>query len=176
MKKLISATFILTALLLAVAPFAFAAEDSASVTVSWAVNAQQSLRISSNGATSNSSSKSVESVYEIPQPTDSQLERGFVREKNALELEAASNVDWEVKVEAQDEFMDSNTDYDKPVSDLSVQGMDGFNAVSHQQPTTIASGQAGERTIGVDYKVSYDEEKYVEGSYEVNLVYTISVA
>ncbi|MFW6071763.1 MAG: hypothetical protein ACOC86_05195 [Candidatus Bipolaricaulota bacterium] len=175
MNKTLTTISVIALVVLTASTIGLAAEDSATVTVGWTINAQQSLTISSNG--SSSSGKSVESVYDIPEPDDNDLQRGHIREQNAVELVASSNVDWEVKVEAinQDLGTSDDGDYTKPVSDLSIRGQGSFKPVSANTPTTIAEGKPGEHKFGVDYQISYDEDEYEEGDYTAELEYTISV-
>lgn len=174
-KKLLTTITVLAVLIFAISTLGLAAEDSATTTVSWTVNAQQSLYISSNGP---SSSAKAESIYNIPEPSQGDLKRGYIKETNAVELVARSNIDWEVQVKAEDGYMGTSDSgsYRKPVSDLSVRGQEsfGFQPVS-TSPTIIAEGGPGEFKFGVDYKVNYDED-YKKGNYKVNLVYTITVA
>ncbi|MBS3765702.1 hypothetical protein KGY71_04190 [Candidatus Bipolaricaulota bacterium] len=142
----------------------------------WTINAQQSLSISSNNTLNSSSSdEKAESVYQIPEPTEGDFERGHRIEKSAVELVASSNVGWEIKVEADSSYMGAVEDYQKPVTDLSIRGDGDFKQLGTTL-TTIASGQPGEHKIGVDYKIQYDEDEYEEGDYEVDLEYTITVA
>lgn len=177
MNKSLTTISVIALFVLTVSTVGLAAEDSSTVTVGWTINAQQSLSISSNSLSSDSSSdgKSVESVYNVPEPSDGDFERGHRIEENAVELVASSNVGWEIKVEADNSYMGTVDGYRKPVTDLSIRGDGDFKQVG-TTPTTIASGQPGEHKIGVDYKVQYDAEEYVEGDYEVNLEYTITVA
>jgi len=175
MNKFLTTISVLALFVLTISTIGLAAEDSATVTVGWTINAQQSLSISSNN-TLNSSKKSVESVYKIPEPDQGDFKRGYIKETNAVELVAASNVDWEVKVEAENEFMGESDEgnFKKPVTDLSVRGKGDFQKVS-TSPTTIAEGEPGEHKFGVDYRVQYDEDEYEAGDYTAELVYTISV-
>lgn len=175
MNKSLSTISVIALLVLAFSTIGLAAEDSATVTVGWSINAQQSLSISSNSLSSDSSSKSVESVFNVPEPDKGDIERGYIEKSNAVELVASSNVDWEVKVEAENSSMGTSKDgsFQKPVTDLSVRGRGDFKQVS-TSPTTIAKGEPGEHKFGVDYKVQYDED-YKAGDYKAELVYTISV-
>jgi hypothetical protein len=172
MNKSLTTISVIALFVLTVSTVGLAAEDSATVTVGWTINAQQSLSVSSN----NSSSKSVESVFNIPEPDQGDLERGYIKRKNAVELVARSNVAWEVQVKAKDQYLgrSDSGNYRKPTSDLSVRGQGSFEQVS-TSPTTIAEGQPGEFKFGVDYKVQYDED-YEEGDYKASLVYTITTA
>jgi len=177
MNKSLTTISVIVVLVLSITTLGLAAEDSATVTVGWTVNAQQSLSVSSNNLSSDSSSeKSVESVFDIPEPTDNDLSRGYIKKTNAVELVARSNVAWEVQVKAENKYLGTsdNGNYKKPVSDLSIRGQGSFNQVS-TSPTTIAEGQPGEFKFGVDYKVQYDED-YKEGDYQARLVYTITTA
>lgn len=171
MKKLLATISIITVLLLAVTTLGLAAEDSATVTVGWTVNARQSLYISSNGP---NSTESAESVFNIPEPTDEDIQRGYIKKKNALRLVAVSNVAWEVQVRSENSVLGREDGFVKRISDLSIKGQGAYKQVS-TSPTTIASGGPGEHEFGVDYKVNYGED-YKEGDYQANLVYTISVA
>jgi hypothetical protein len=175
MNKSLTTISVIALLVLAFSTVGLAADDSATVTVGWTINAQQSLSISSNTLSADSSSKTVESVYQIPEPNQDDLDRGYIKETNAVELVASSNVDWEVKVEAENEYMGESDkgNFKKPVTDLSVRGRGNFKEVS-TSPTTIAKGEPGEHKFGVDYKVQYDED-YKSGDYKAELVYTISV-
>lgn len=175
MNKTLITISVIVLLVLAFSTLGLATEDSATVTIGWSINAQQSLSISSNTLSSDSSSKNVESVYRIPEPDQNDLKRGYIKETNAVELVASSNVDWEVKVEAENSSIGRSNDdsFQKPVTDLSVNGRGNFKQVS-TSPTTIAKGEPGEHKFGVDYKVQYDED-YKSGDYKAELVYTISV-
>ncbi len=171
-KKLLSTVTVVT-LLLAVATLGFAAEDSASVTVGWTVNAKQSLSITSNR--SPGSSNQVDSVFQVPEPSEQDLKRGYIKEINAIELVASSNEPWAVQVEAESSSLGRGKDgYEKDVSDLFVRGQGGFRQLS-TSPMTIASGPPGEYKFGVDYRVNYSQD-YKPGNYEAKLVYTITVA
>ena len=173
MKKLLTTISVLAVLLLTITTLGLAAQDSATTQVSWTVNANQSLHISSNGA---GSSKSVESTYSLPEPGNADLKRGYIKEKNAIELVATSNVAYEVQVKAENSILGRVNGYKKPVSDLSIKGKGSFKQISSDKPVTIASGQPGEHKFGVDYKVQYDKDEYVEGDYVAHLEYTITVA
>ena len=175
MKKLLAFVSILAILLGTITILGSAAKDSATVTVGFTVAAHQSLQISSNSSSSNSSSTSVESVYTIPDPNNDDLEKGYIKEENALELVASSNIGWEVQVEAKNKYLGTsdNGKYKKPISDLSVRGKGKFKQVS-MDPITIAEGQPGTFNFGVDYKVQYDKTEYEKGNYEASLIYTIT--
>jgi hypothetical protein len=177
MNKSLTAISVIAILVLSLTTLGLAAEDSATVTVGWTINAQQSLSVSSNNLSSASSaSKGVESVFNIPEPSKGDIKRGFIKKENAVELVARSNVAWEVQVKTEDQYLGTsdNGNYKKPSSDLSIRGQGSFKPVS-TSPTTIAEGQPGEFKFGVDYKVQYDEN-YEEGDYQARLVYTITTA
>ena len=173
MKKLLTVILLVATVLVTVATLGFASSDSATVTVGWTINPQQSLQIKSNSTTG--TSNSVESIFHIPAPSDTDLENGRIIEENAIRLVATSNIDWAVQVKAKSPSLGTGKGgYRKPVSDLSVRGQGRFKQVS-TGPVTIASGEPGRHEFGVDYKVQYDEN-YKSGNYVAELIYTVSPA
>ena len=170
MKKLLTSILVLVAFLLAFTTLGIAASDSATVSVSWTVKAQQSLKIVSTNpslSSSSSSSTSVTSVLDVPEPNDEDI-GSHIQKNDALKLEASSNTPWKVQVEAENSFLRSTNGY----VDLSVRAQNGFEQVS-TDPTTIARGQPGTHELGVDYRFNYDED-YESGDYEIKLTYTIT--
>lgn len=169
MKKLLTSILVLVAFLLAFTTLGLAASDSAAVTVSFEVEAQQSLKITSNNSTlsSSSTSTSVQHVFEIPEPADDDI-GGYIQKDDVIELEASSNTERAVQVQAENSIVGSS----KGNVSLSVAGLGDFKEVK-PSPRTIASGEPGRHEFGVDYRVHYDED-YESGDYEVNLTYTIT--
>ncbi len=173
MKKLFTVILFSATVFIAVATLGFAASDTATVTVGWTVNPQQSLQIKSN-RTANTST-GVESTFHIPTPSNRNIEKSQVIEENALTLVTTSNIDWAVQVKAKSPTSGIGEEgYVKPVSDLSVRGEGNFKQIS-TNPVTIARGEPGQHEFGVDYKVQFDKD-YKSGNYVVKLIYTISPA
>ncbi|MFB6290591.1 MAG: hypothetical protein ABEJ25_02545 [Candidatus Bipolaricaulia bacterium] len=167
MKKLLTVILISATVILTVATLGFATSDSATTTVSWTVNAQQSLQINSRQSTG--TSDTVESNFNIPIPTQEDLKNGHsIIEENAIKLVATSNINWSVQVEANNASLARGADG----YTLSVRGLRGFRQVK-THPVTIASGEPGRHVFGVDYKVIYNNN-YKPGNHVAELVYTIS--
>lgn len=172
--KLLSKIFPLFLILLfSVSLLTVGASDSATVTVSWQVPVMQSLQIQGQ-ATSGSSDK-ITSVLNLPQPTDNDLQRGYIQRQNALTLTARSNVKWAVQVQVEQPYLGTSYDgeYRKPSSDLLIRGSSGYKQAS-TSPVIIATGESGSHRIGVDYKVLFDQQDYRRGDYQATLIYTIT--
>jgi len=169
MKKLATLILVSVTVLAIVANLGYAASDSATVEVSWTVNPQQSLTISSNYSTGNSDT--VESDFNIPTPSNKELEGGHtIVKRDAIDLVATSNIDWEVQVKAKNSGLSTGEDG----YTLAVKGMGTFKQVT-RNAVAIASGKPGQREFGVDYKVNYDEN-FEPGNHVAELVYTITTA
>jgi len=169
MKKLLTSILVLVAFLIAFTTLGIAASDSATVSVSWTVKAQQSLKIVSTSPTisSSSSSTSVTNILDVPEPNNDDI-GSYIQKNDAIELEASSNTPWKIQVEAENSFLRSTNGY----VGLSVRAQNSFEQVN-TDPTTIASGQPGTHQLGVDYRFNYDED-YETGDYEIKLIYTIT--
>jgi len=170
MKKLATIILVSVTVLAAVANLGYAASDSATVKVSWTVNPQQSLKISSNYSTGNSDT--VESDFNIPTPSNQELEGGHtIVKQDAVDLVATSNIDWEVQVKAKNSGLSTGEDG----YTLAVRGMGTFKQVTTNS-AAIASGEPGKHEFGVDYKVNYSEDFDTTENYVAELVYTITTA
>lgn len=169
MNKPLTSILVLAGFLLAFTTLGLAASDSATVTVSFEVEAQQSLRIisSNSGLSSSSTSTSVQHVFEIPEPDENEV-GSYRKENDVIELEASSNTEWIVQVNSENSILGSSNGN----VNLFVAGQGNFKPVK-PSPTTIASGDPGLHKFGVDYRVHYDED-YKSGDYKVNLTYTIT--
>lgn len=155
------------------------AHDSVSVTVSFHIPVMQSLTIenSPNFASSFSASEAeVVDVYRVPKPTQEDLSKGYLKEKDAVTLSARSNVDWEIQVEAARRYMGTSDDgeYRKPVSDLEVKADGGNYVAASTASQVIARGEKGKHSVEVDYKVNLDSQEYRSGDYQATLTYIIS--
>ena len=169
MKKLATLILVSVTVLATVASLGYAASDSATVEVSWTVNPQQSLTISSNYSTGNSDT--VESDFNIPTPSSEELEGGHtIVKQDAIDLVATSNIDWEVQVKAKNSGLSTGEDG----YTLAVRGMGAFKQVK-RNAVAIASGEPGQHEFGVDYKVNYDEN-FEPGNHVAELIYTITTA
>lgn len=148
------------------------ASDSATVTVSWTIKPFQSLSIAGNP----SNSKSVVSTYNVPDPTNADLNRGFIEEENALTLLVVSNVDWEIHVKSLSNNMGTSFDgtYTKPLEDFELRAGNGNYQPLTKSDQVLASGEHGKHKIGVDYKVNFHKNEYKDGNYQVKLLYTIT--
>ena len=169
MKKLATLILVSITVLATVAGLGYAASDSATVEVSWTVNPQQSLTISSNYSTGNSDT--VESDFNIPTPSSEELEGGHtIVKQDAIDLVATSNIDWEVQVKAKNSGLATGEDG----YTLAVRGMGPFKQVK-RNAVAIARGEPGQHEFGVDYKVDYDEN-FEPGNHVAELIYTITTA
>ncbi len=149
-----------------------AASDSATVTVSWNIQPFVALSISSNST----ESRTVNSVYSVPKPTEDDLERGYIEKKNAIKLVARSNTGWQVSVRALNSTMGTSFDgsYTKPIEDFKLKvGNGGYLTLSTNDKVLVES-RNGEHEIGVDYKINFDQYEYKSGNYQVELLYTIT--
>ncbi len=147
----------------------FAVSDSATVTINFSVNAQQSLKIKSNPGSGNSDT--VESTFHIPAPSNKDLENGHtITREDVITLVATSNVDFELNVSSKNSSLGMGKDGYR----MYVRGQGEFKPVS-TNPVTIADGEPGEHEFSVDHRVKYDEN-YEPGSHEEKLVFNISSA
>ncbi len=166
----ISVSLILLALLPALT--LLGASDSATVTVSWTIKPYQSLSI----VGSPSKTKSVFSTHNVPDPTNADLNRGFIEEENAITLKAISNVDWEIYVKALSNDMGTSFDgtYTKSLEDFELRAASGSYKPLANSDRLLARGEHGEHKVGVDYKVNFHPDRYKDGNYQVKLLYTIT--
>ena len=165
---------VLILLLTAICSGAFASSATAtvSVEVSWTVLPYLSLCVKGQ----ESGEATVTSHYDLRQPSEADLSRGYIEERDALSLAAASNVSWAVKVHALESDMGTSDDgtYTKPLADFSLRANGGpYRSVSGFDQT-LASGDAGAHDLVVDYKIDTDKETHKDGDYGLTLVYTIT--
>jgi len=160
-------------LTLAVASLPLVAEDSATVQVGWTIESTQTLRIlGSDGP----GGREVAHTFAVPEPSEADLARGHMVREDALRLEARSNTDWVITARSERATMGASHDgaYTKPIQDLQVRADGGAYAPLSRERTIIARGTAGDETVGVDYRVDFDEAEYRPGDYRATVVYTIS--
>ncbi len=149
------------------------ADDSATAQVGWTVESTQSLSIA--GA-ANSNGRQVASTFAVPEPSERDLARGHIDREDALRLNARSNTDWVITARSESATMGTSDDgtYTKSIQDLQVRADGGSYTPLSRERTTIARGAPGERTVGVDYRVNFDQATYRPGDYEATVIYTIS--
>lgn len=145
---------------------------SATAEVKWTIVPFQSLTI----AGGNAAGAIVSSRFDLRQPMPADFALGYIEEKGALTLVAASNIPWTVKVHALESNMGVSEDgsYVKPLSDfaLRVNGGGYFSVTPFDQ--VLASGDVGSHPLIIDYKVKTERESNKNGDYGLTLVYTIT--
>ncbi len=163
---------LLILLLAAISSTAFASRTTATVEVSWTVLPFQSLSIAGDS----SGDAAVYSRFGLRQPTEADFAVGYVEERSALTLKAASNIPWTVQVHALESNMGSSNDgtYTKPLTDFSLRSNGGSYSSITGFDQTLASGDTGEHTLVIDYKVDTEKETHRDGDYGLTLVYTIT--
>ncbi len=114
-------------------------------------------------------------TVQIPNPSFRDLARGFIEQKDAVELEIVSNIPWRVTVSTSNSDMGRSSDgsASKPVSDFQVRGNGKYQSVSNEDQILI-EGSGGSFKIEIDYRMLFDAETYKEGDYELTLTYTIA--
>ena len=139
----------------------------------------QSLSVGSASTSSESdSSKTVTSLFETKGLEESDFDRGFVEQKDALTLNVWSNTAWVVTVQAESRYLADESNYKKSVEDLTIRSSEEeVQASTTSKP--IASGNAGESEINIDYELNLtdeDQEHYQSEDldYKVRLNYTIT--
>ena len=178
MNKSPTTVSIIAVLIFAISILAPVAEasDSASHKIVVEVPVILVMSITSNGRTS--SGETVVTRYEVLEPTDRELNQGYVEQEDAANLAITANVDWKVTLRSEKSTLGRSADgeYEKPASDLMVRcsgSSFGYQSVS-TSPSTIFEGGSGIFNHGLDYKTIFDKDQYKSGSYEATLIYTIS--
>lgn len=163
----------LSLVIVALAAVPLLGEDSETAQVGWTIASYQTLSIVGSDG---SGDGQVESRFAVPEPSDADLARGHVERPNAVRLNARSNTAWVITARAESANMGTSDDgsYTKPIRDLQVRADGGTYTPLSQDNQIIASGGAGKRTVGVDYRVAFDQAEYRPGDYEATVVYTIS--
>lgn len=163
---------LLILLLTAISSTAFASGTTVTVEVSWTVLPFQSLSIAGDG----SGDAAVYSRFDLRQPTEADFAVGYIEVQSALTLKTASNIPWTVKVHALESDMGASDDgtYIKPLTDFSLRSNGGQYSSITGFDQTLASGDTGEYTLVIDYKVDTEKETHKDGDYGLTLVYTIT--
>lgn len=178
MNKLLTTISIIAVIIFAISILGLAAEASDSTSHKIVIKIPVILKMSITSRGRTSSGETVVTRYDIPEPTDRELNQGYVEKEDAASLAITANVDWKVTVRSEKSTLGRSEDgeYEKPVSDLMVRcsgSSVGYQALS-TSTSTIFEGEKGIFNRGLDYKTKFDKDKYKSGSYEATLIYTIS--
>jgi hypothetical protein len=148
------------------------ATASTTVAVGWQVLPFQSLTVSGT----HGSSPSLASHFDLRPPSEADLQLGYIEERGALTLVAASNVRWSVEVRALESDMGRSADgtVAKPLSDFLLRANGGSYSSITTFDQTLAYGELGVHSLVIDYKVKMDRDSYRDGDYSLTLVYTIT--
>ena len=164
---------LLAATVLCLAILSFAQQDSVTVKVGWTVLPFQELRIMGVSA----KGSSVTASYLLPQPTEFDLDKGYLEAENAIGLSGASNIPWKVQVWTEDQDMGQSFDglVTKSISDFKLRehGRGNYLTIA-REPQVLVSGKLGSFEIGVDYLVTLNENgEYSPGDYGLAITYVI---
>lgn len=146
--------------------------DSVRVSTSFKVLPYQTLSI-----TGMSSSQTVFASVQLPSPNQVDLQRGFMIQHSAVHLAVESNVPWVLQVHTDNEHMGVSGDatYTKPISDFQLRSTfnSDYMAISND-PQVLLNHVEGEYEFDVDYKLMFDAQAHKAGSYQLDLIYTIT--
>ena len=170
-KKILLIGIIIVALSFSILP-AFGS-DSVSHKIIVKIPVIQAMSIETRNATS--SGEEVVTRYEVPNPSDEDLARGYVENEDVATLAVTSNVDWKVTVRAKNRYLGTSYDgtYKKLVSDLLVRCIGGYEPVTTHSKV-IVEKEPGIFNLDLDYKTKFHRQEYKPGPYDATLVYTIS--
>ena len=139
---------LLILLLAAISSSAFATGATATVKVSFTVLPFQSLSIAGD----DSGDATVCSRFDLRQSSEADFAVGYMEERSALTLKAASNIPWTVNVHALG-------------SSSSIAGFD----------QTLAGGDTGEYILVIDYNIDTEKGAHRDGDYGLTVVYTTGI-
>jgi len=111
----------------------------------------------------------------MPQPTQRDLARGFIEQRDAVELDISSNIPWRITINTNNGDMGLSADGStaKPVSDFQVRGNGDYQSVSNEDQT-ILEGSGGVFKVELDYRLLFDPQEHKDGDYTLTLTYTIA--
>lgn len=171
--KLLRTFLILSLLAVAALPTVqlFADSSSATAKVSFRILPYQKLSISSGRSAGNTAMSSVR----IAQPDLNDLSRGYIEQRNAIQLEVQSNIPWLVRVRTDDGNMGRSFDgtYTKPVSDFQVRLEGGRYFSLSNSDQLLHQGDQGVYQFNIDYKTLFNKQSYSNGNYQIKVLYTI---
>jgi len=164
---------LLILLLAAISSSAFATGTTATVKVSFTVLPFQSLFIAGD----DSDDATVCSRFDLRQSSEADFAVGYIEERSAMTLKAASDIPWTVKVRALESDSGTSDDgtYAKPLTDFSLCGNGGPYSSITGSDQTLASSDTGEHTLVVDYKVDTEKGTHRDGDYGLTVVYTTGI-
>lgn len=115
------------------------------------------------------------STVQVPQPSQADLRRGAIEQRNAVRLTVRSNNPWRVTVRTNNADMGTSFDraYIKPIGDFQVRVEGGQYLTIDQRPQELVQGDAGDFSYGVDYKTLFDAIGYRVGNYRIEVVYMV---
>ena len=164
---------LLILLLAAISSSAFATGATATVKVSFTVLPFQSLSIAGD----DSGDATVCSRFDLRQSSEADFAVGYMEERSALTLKAASNIPWTVNVHALESGAATSADgtYAKPLTDFSLRSDGGSSSSIAGSDQTLAGGDTGEYILVIDYNIDTEKGAHRDGDYGLTVVYTTGI-
>lgn len=132
----------------------------------------QSLTISGQDA----DSVGTTSAISFPEPTEEDLQRGYIEKREIIELTVESNVPWALSFYTDAENMGISNDgsYIKPIQHFQVR-VDGsrYQGLKNDSQSFLF-GTATKKAFAVDYRMLLDRENHSPGSYQATVTYILA--